>query len=98
RTMVGANVIAQEARGYNGRTLPYIARGQNGTASITSENNEDWQFENTLNYSNDFNDIHSIKALLGQSIQVSNSFVSTASTQGFLDDYFEYNNLGIANN
>ncbi|HLR32968.1 MAG TPA: SusC/RagA family TonB-linked outer membrane protein, partial [Fodinibius sp.] len=98
KTLVGANIIAQEAGHYSGRTLPYISRDQNGTASIASENNNDWQFENTLTYTNDINDIHSITALLGQSIQSSNASVSTAQAWGFLDDYFEYNNLGIANN
>lgn len=98
KTMVGANIIAQEARGYNGRTLPFISRDQNGTASITSHNNEDWQFENMLTYRNEPGESHSIDALLGQSIQVSSSFVSTARTEGFLDDYFKSNNLGIGNN
>ncbi len=98
KTMVAANIISQEGRHYNGRTIPFLSRNANGTASITSESNDDWQFENTLNYSNDFNDVHSVNALLGQSIQVSNSYISTAATEGFLDDYFEYNNLGIANN
>lgn len=98
KTLLGANIINQDLRSYNGRTIPYLSRNANGTASITGENNEDWQFENTLNYSNDFNDVHSVNALLGQSIQVSSAQISTAATQGFLDDYFKYNNLGIANN
>uniref|UniRef100_UPI003563BADC SusC/RagA family TonB-linked outer membrane protein n=1 Tax=Fodinibius sp. TaxID=1872440 RepID=UPI003563BADC len=98
RTMLAANVITQEQDQYSGRTLPFLSRDQEGTASISPSQNENWQFENILNYSNDINEIHSVEAMLGQSIQTSHSSSSTAAAWGFLDDYFKYNNLGIADN
>lgn len=98
RTMLGANVINQEQNRYSGRTLPFLSRDQNGIASISPSRNDNWQFENILNYTNDISDIHSISALLGQSIQTSSRSSSSAEAWGFLDEYFQYNNLGIADN
>ncbi|WP_395276120.1 SusC/RagA family TonB-linked outer membrane protein [Halalkalibaculum sp. DA384] len=98
RTMLGTNVITQEQDRYSGRTLPFLSRDQNGIASISPSQNANWQFENILNYSNDFGEVHSLNAMLGQSIQTSHSSSSTAEAWGFIDDYFEYNNLGIADN
>lgn len=98
RTMLGANIIGQEQDRYSGRTIPFLSRGANGIASISPSHSDNWQFENILNYTNDISDIHSVSALLGQSIQVSSSSSSYAEARGFLDDYFKYNNLGIADN
>lgn len=98
RTMLGTNIINQEEDNYSGRTLPFLSRDQEGIASIAPSRRDNWQFENLLNYSIDINEVHSIGALLGQSIQTSSSSSSNATAWGFLDDYFEYNNLGIAYN
>ncbi|MDZ7690802.1 MAG: SusC/RagA family TonB-linked outer membrane protein [Balneolaceae bacterium] len=98
RTMLGTNAITQEQDRYSGRTIPFLSRNQNGIASISPSNNTNWQFENILNYNNSFSEVHSVDAILGQSIQTSNSSSSTAEAWGFLDDYFEYNNLSIADN
>ncbi|SMO48724.1 SusC/RagA family TonB-linked outer membrane protein [Fodinibius sediminis] len=98
RTMLGTNVINQEQDRYSGRTLPFLSRDQDGVASISPSRSDNWQFENLLNYTDELNEVHSISALLGQSIQTSSRSSSSASAWGFLDDYFEYNNLGIADN
>jgi TonB-dependent starch-binding outer membrane protein SusC len=97
RTMVATNIVNQQVNRYSGRTIPFLSRNQEGIATISPTRRDNWQFENLLNYNNDF-DNHSINALLGQSLQTANSFSSSATTWGFMDDYFEYNNLGIGDN
>lgn len=94
RTMVGANIVNQQLNRYSGRTIPFLSRNQEGIAAVSPNRNDNWQFENLLNYNNDFEN-HSINALLGQSLQTADRFSSSATTWGFMDDYFKYNNLGI---
>lgn len=98
KTLFGANIISQEGKRYSGNTLKFISRDQDGTASITSANNNDWQFENTLTYSRDIHEVHSIEALLGQSIESTSMSNSGAAAWGFLDNELQYYNLGIASN
>jgi len=97
RTMVATNIVNQQVNRYSGRTIPFLSRNQEGIASVSPTRRDNWQFENLLNYNNTF-DNHSINALLGQSLQTANSFSSTATTWGFMDDYFRFNNLGIGDN
>ena len=94
RTTVGTNVINQEIDEYAGRTLNYISRNQGGTAAITNERHNSWQFENYLTYNKRFAAQHSVTGLLGLAWQHVDRFTSRASTQNFQDDYFRYNNLG----
>lgn len=98
RSMVAANIINQSVNRYSGRDIPFLSRNQDGIASISTLQRENWQFENLLTYVSDLGTVHSINALLGQSIQSSNGFSSNASSWGFIDDYFQYNNLGIGSN
>lgn len=94
RTTLGTNVINQEIDEYAGRTLNYISRNQGGTASITNERHNSWQFENYLTYNKRFAQQHSVTGLLGLAWQHVDRFTSRAATQGFQDDYFQFNNLG----
>ena len=94
RTTLGTNVINQEIDEYAGRTLNYISRNQGGTASVTNERHNSWQFENYLTYNKRFAQQHSVTGLLGLAWQHVDRFTSRAATQGFQDDYFQYNNLG----
>src|SRR5699024_12552191 len=63
KTLFGANIICQEGKRYSGNTLKFISRDQDWPASITSANNNVRQFENTLTYSRDMLEVHSIQAL-----------------------------------
>ncbi len=98
RTMLAANIINQQVNRYSGRTLPFLSRNQEGIASISPLRRDNWQFENLLTYMVDLDEVHSINALLGQSIQTADFFSSNSTTWGFIDDYFRYNNLGIGSN
>lgn len=95
KTMVAMNAINQETNRYAGRNLPRVSLNQGGIATISTTNHENWQFENLLSYQTEINNRQSLNALLGQSIQISESFSHDAQTYGFLDDYYQYNNLGI---
>ncbi|MBD2753552.1 SusC/RagA family TonB-linked outer membrane protein [Spirosoma validum] len=94
RTTVGTNIINQETDLYAGRTLNYISRNQSGIATISNERHNSWQFENYLTYNRQFAERHSFTGLLGIAWQHVDRFISTASTQNFQDDYFQFNNLG----
>ena len=94
RTTLGTNIINQETDLYSGRTLNYISRNQGGIATITNERNNSWQFENYLTYNRRFAERHSLTGLLGLAWQHVDRFASSASTQNFQDDYFQFNNLG----
>jgi TonB-linked SusC/RagA family outer membrane protein len=94
RTTLGINIINQETDEYNGRTLNYISRNQLGTASVTNERHNSWQFENYLTYNKRFAKQHSVKGLLGIAWQHVDRFTSRAATQNFQDDYFQFYNLG----
>lgn len=94
RTTLGTNVINQEIDEYAGRTLNFISRNQGGTASVTNERHNSWQFENYLTYNKRFAQQHSVTGLLGLAWQHVDRFTARAATQNFQDDYFQFNNLG----
>ncbi|WP_246168822.1 SusC/RagA family TonB-linked outer membrane protein [Rudanella paleaurantiibacter] len=94
RTTLGTNIINQGINEYAGRTLNYISRNQGGTAAITNERHNSWQFENYLTYNKRFANQHSVTGLLGLAWQHVDRFTSRAATQNFQDDYFLFNNLG----
>lgn len=94
RTTLGVNIIDQEVKYYAGHDLQFIS--ENGDALISDERHTSWQFENYLTYEVDFAEIHSFTGLLGLSWERIDNFSSSASAENFIDDYFEFNNLGIA--
>lgn len=98
KTMVGTNQINQDMNRYAGRNVDWVSQNQGGIASLAQLSQQSWQFENLLNYNPTLGGAHSVKAMLGQSMQTFRRFSSQAETWGFLDDYYEYNNLGVGNN
>lgn len=95
RSVLGTNIINQKTKYYGGRELIWIS-APNGSADITNNKNISWQFENYLTYSKKFAENHSFTGLLGISWQHINNASSSARGNGFEDDFFKYNNLGIA--
>ena len=96
RSIVGVNLIEQEVQYYAGDDLRFVS--ENGTASISDERHTSWQYENYLTYQKDIAENHSLTALLGTSWQRVTNFTKSLRVENFLDDYFEYNNLGVAAN
>jgi len=91
KTILGANVMTQENNQSQTRTLNI---GGQGNASATNQKETFWSLENFLTYTKDFNENHSLNALLGISWQQTNFFNIGASVNGFATDYFGFNNLG----
>ncbi|MFC5412981.1 SusC/RagA family TonB-linked outer membrane protein [Larkinella bovis] len=91
RTVLGTNIQTQETNYSVTRTLNI---GGNGNASTTNRKEAFWSLENYLTYNKQFNEKHSINALLGVSWQETNIFSIGASVSNFATDYFGFNNLG----
>ncbi len=97
RTTIGANIINQRNDYYGGRDLRYIAR-PDGAAYVDNSRYNSWQFENYLTYNKDFDNDNSLTAMLGLSWQHIDEFESRATTRGFADDFYGFNNLGAGSN
>ncbi|RXK46585.1 SusC/RagA family TonB-linked outer membrane protein [Aquirufa rosea] len=91
KTILGANIMTQENNQSQTRTLNI---GGQGNASATNQTETFWSLENFLTYTKDFNENHSLNALLGISWQQTDFFNIGASVNGFATDYFGFNNLG----
>lgn len=98
KSMIASNRTDQLAQRYAGRNLQRVSEAQQGIASLNNLLHQGWQFENILNYNKKIGSRHALNAMLGQSLQTFSRFVSASETQSFLDDYFEYNNLGAGAN
>ena len=68
-----------------------------GRASITNENSTFWQNENFLTYDKTF-ESGKLKAMFGASWQEYTEDQNTSSVTGFKNNFFKYNNLGVAEN
>ena len=93
KTVLGANIMTQENNSSQTRTLAIANQGE---ASASNSKETFWSLENYLTYTKEFNDIHSITALLGLSWQQTDAFSISANVRGFATDYFGFNNLGAA--
>jgi TonB-linked SusC/RagA family outer membrane protein len=95
RSLFGTNIINQRTNLYSSRELVWIS-APNGSAYINDGRNISWQFENYLTYNRVFAEKHSLNAMLGLSWQHVGLASVLASAGGFDDDFYQYNNLGIA--
>ncbi|PXX30390.1 TonB-dependent receptor [Arenibacter sp. ARW7G5Y1] len=66
-----------------------------GRASITNLNSTFWQNENFLTYDKEF-ESGNFKAMLGASWQEFTQDQNSSSVTGFKNNFFKYNNLGVA--
>jgi TonB-linked SusC/RagA family outer membrane protein len=98
RSILAANIINQRTDYYGGRMLNFIARDQGGDARIFNDRLNSWQFENYMTYVKEFNEKHSVNAMLGLSWQKVDRFNNAARAQNFQDDYFTFNNLASGAN
>ncbi|MBD3630019.1 TonB-dependent receptor [Cyclobacterium sp.] len=96
RSTIGVNLIEQEVQYYAADELQFIS--ENGDASISDERHTSWQSENYLTYQKEITDNHSFNGLLGASWQRVTNFSKSVSAENFLDNYIEFNNLGVAAN
>ncbi|MDF2514751.1 MAG: TonB-dependent receptor plug [Sphingobacterium sp.] len=94
RSVLGTNIINQRTDYFAAKGMKYIS--DNGNASVTNDRYNSWQFENYLTYNKTFVDKHAINAMAGLSWQHVDYFGSVANSEGYVDDFFKYNNLGAA--
>lgn len=94
RTVLGVNIVTQENNEAINSTLNTNGQGQ---AQASSDRQTFWSFENYLTYTKDFNEKHSLTALLGVSWQEQNRFYFNADVRNFPSDFFGFNNLGSGN-
>lgn len=79
------------APSYTSNGLPY-----SGYASVGHAKTHVWQTEYTANYSNIFNNVHSLNALFGYTAQRTDYSTFATTAQGFSNDLTGYENLGAA--
>lgn len=90
RSVLGVNVITQEANQSQTRTL---TPNELGTARKDNRKETFWSWENLLTYNKSFG-IHTINALAGISWQETNISTTGIGSQSFSTDYFGFDNLG----
>jgi TonB-linked SusC/RagA family outer membrane protein len=71
------------------------SRAERGYALVGNVNSFSWQNENTLSYNKLINNRHELNLLAGITWQKFKRESVEASSRGFNDDFFQYNNLGV---
>ena len=94
RTDFGYNVNYQKNNFFSSQNLPHISADQGGVAGITNNSTRYWQSENYLTWNKTINEHQHLTALLGASWQQYNQETNYVETQNFIDDIFQYHNLG----
>ncbi len=93
KTQLGIDNHKKAYKGYSSITLNNISR-PNGWAEMNNTNTLYWQEETYLTYNKQF-DKHRINAMAGLSWQERTYDFNSSRTEGFFDDAYEYNNMGI---
>ncbi|MCW8312316.1 TonB-dependent receptor [Sphingobacterium sp. InxBP1] len=93
KTQLGIDNHKKAYKGYSSITLNNISR-PNGWAEMNDTNTLYWQEETYLTYNKQF-DKHRINAMAGLSWQERTYDFNSSRTEGFFDDAYEYNNMGI---
>ncbi len=93
KTQFGVDAHRKDYKGYSSIILNNISR-PNGWAEIQHTNTFYWQEETYLTYNKLF-DKHRINAMAGLSWQERTYGYDASRTEGFLDDYYEWNSMGV---
>ncbi len=92
KTQIGVDNHNITYKGYSSVSLNNISM-PNGWAEISHTNNLYWQEETYLTYNKEFG-AHRINAMAGLSWQERTYNYDNSYTEGFSDDFFEWNNMG----
>ncbi|CAM4160606.1 TonB-linked outer membrane protein, SusC/RagA family [Pedobacter westerhofensis] len=95
KSTLGINVVDQTENFYSGRFLRQQTADVQGEADITDTRTNYWQSENYFTYNKKINDNHRLDAVVGISWQHSDRNTNKSGAQGFTDDFYQYNNLGV---
>jgi TonB-linked SusC/RagA family outer membrane protein len=95
KSTVGVNLVTNKNSIYTPRTV-YAGVGSNGSAAVSSSQENTWLSETTLTYFKSFNEAHKLTAMLGYSVQHRYFEEFRAAAQNFPNDIVEFNNLAYA--
>lgn len=93
KTQIGVDNHQRTYKGYSSISLNNISM-PNGWAEISHTNTLYWQEETYLTWNKTF-DKHRINAMAGLSWQERTYNYDRSYTEGFDDDFYEYNNMGV---
>jgi TonB-linked SusC/RagA family outer membrane protein len=94
KTDLGYDLRSQKNNYYSSLALQHLSADQGGVANINSNTNYFWQTENYLTWNKKINDHHKFTALAGISFSQDVYERVRAETQNFIDDFYQFNNLG----
>lgn len=94
KTDLGYDLRNQKNNFYSSLGLQHLSADQGGVANINANTNYYWQSENYLTWNKKISDRQRLTALLGISFSKDVYERVRAETQNFIDDYFQFNNLG----
>ncbi len=90
----GFDLNPQKNNFYSGRELSSLSLNERGVASINNWMRTYWQSENYLTWNKQVNSNQKLTALLGLSWQKNYQEYQGASVSNFIDDYWQWHNLG----
>jgi len=91
---LGYNLSSQKNNFFSASDLPHLSQDQGGDAWIRNYSNTYWQSENYLTWNKQINANQKMTALLGASWQQYKQEYAGAEAQNFLDNFFQWENLG----
>lgn len=94
RSGLGVELINMKNNNYTGKGLR-VATSQKGIAIIAAQRQYYWQNENYFNYAKAFGSYHRLNAMLGISWQQKYSESVEARHENFMDDFYQWHNLGV---
>ena len=95
KASVGAD-LSNTRQSYYAPSYTSGGLANNGYASVGQTKTNTWQTEYTATYSNVFNRVHSLTALLGYTAQYTDRSSIATTAYGFSNDATGYDNLGAA--
>ena len=94
KTDFGFNLSSQKNNFFSSQNLAHMSADQGGVANMRNYANNYWQSENYLTYNKTINSRQRFTALLGASWQRYYQETNFTETQNFIDDFFQWHNLG----
>ncbi len=94
RSLVGLNYYARERKDYGFVEVAFSERGKYPSLSQTANYNLQWNWTNTIEYSNTFAGMHDVKLILGSEAVNDGSNDFNASRENFFSQEIIYMELG----
>jgi TonB-linked SusC/RagA family outer membrane protein len=94
RSDLGFDLNSQKNNFYSGRELSSLSLNERGVASINNWMTTYWQSENYLTWNKQVTSKQKLTGLLGLSWQKNYSEYQGATQTNFIDDYWQWHNLG----